>query len=282
MLLSEAWHLYEMDKKLLNYSKHTLKAYKLKVKLLSIGLGDPDINAITYEQLKSYLAKQEHLKPSSIGHRIRFIQSFFRWAIDEGYVSKNPAARLREPKLGTRIPKFLTDEDIEILREACISPLEHALVEFLFTTGCRIGEIAILNKSALDMQNGSVIVHGKGDKEREVYFNTKCRIWLKKYLEWRSKDARDNDPALFVTERSPHRMSIAQIRYIIKRISARAGIEANVYPHRLRHSYATHLLNNGAPMEAIQQLMGHQKAETTQIYAQLSGERRKELYKRYF
>lgn len=278
MRLTEAWPIYEMDKKLLNYSKHTLKAYKLQVRLLSEGLSDPDINQITYEQLKAYLAAQEHLKPSSIGHRIRFIQSFFRWAIDEGYVSKNPTARLKEPKLGSRIPKFLTEDDIETLREACTSPLEHALVEFLYTTGCRIGEIATLNRSALDMQNGSVIVHGKGDKEREVYFNTKCRIWLKKYLDGR----KDKDPALFVTERAPHRMSIAQIRYIIKRISARAGIEANVYPHRLRHSYATHLLNNGAPMEAIQQLMGHQKAETTQIYAQLSGERRKELYKRYF
>lgn len=278
MHLSEAWPLYETDKKLLNYSKHTLKAYKLQVRLLSEGLNDTDINQITYEQLKGYLSRQEHLKPSSIGHRIRFIQSLFRWAIDEGYVSKNPAARLKEPKLGTRIPKFLTEDDIETLREACISPLEHALTEFMYTTGCRIGEIATLNRATLDMQNGSVIVHGKGDREREVYFNTKCRIWLKKYMDVR----KDKDPALFVTERAPHRMSIAQIRYIIKRIAARAGIEVNVYPHRLRHSYATHLLNNGAPMEAIQQLMGHQKAETTQIYAQLSGERRRELYKRYF
>ena len=278
MLLSEAWPLYEMDKKLLNYSKHTLKAYKLQVRLLSEGLNDPDITTITYEQLKAYLAAQGHLKPSSIGHRIRFIQSFFRWAIDEGYISKNPASRLKEPKLGTRIPKFLTEDDIETLRESCASPLEHALTEFMYTTGCRIGEIVTLHRATLDMQNGSVIVHGKGDKEREVYFNTKCRIWLKKYLEIR----KDKDPALFVTQRAPHRMSIAQIRYIIKRIASRAGIEVNVYPHRLRHSYATHLLNNGAPMEAIQQLMGHQKAETTQIYARLSGERRRELYKRYF
>lgn len=278
MRLNEAWLFYEIDKKLLNYSRHTLKAYRLQAGLLSRALGNPEIGEITYEQLKTYLAAQDHLKPSSIGHRIRFIQSFFRWAIDEGYISKNPAARLKEPKLGTRIPKFLTEDDIETLREACTSPLEHALVEFLYTTGCRIGEIVGLDKSALDMQNGSVIVQGKGDKEREVYFNTKCRIWLKKYIEAR----KDDDPALFVTERSPHRMSIAQIRYIIKRVARRAGVEANVYPHRLRHSYATHLLNNGAPMEAIQQLMGHQKAETTQIYAQLSGERRRELYKRYF
>lgn len=276
--ISEAWILYEMDKKLLNYSKHTLKAYKLQLRLLYEYLGDPEIETIAYEQLKFYLATQGHLKPASIGHRVRFIQSFFRWAIDEGHISKNPAAKLREPKLGQRIPKFLTEEDIESLREACSTSREHAIVEFLYTTGCRIGETIELNKVAINWQNNSVIVHGKGDKDREVYFNTKCRIWLKKYLESR----KDNDPALFVTDRAPHRMSIAQMRYIVKKVADRAGIEVNVYPHRLRHSFATHLLNNGAPMEAIQQLMGHQKAETTQLYAQLSGERRREIYKRYF
>lgn len=278
MRLTEAWPLYEMDKRLLNYSNYTLKAYKLQLRLLAEYLNDPEIGSITYEQLKFYLANQQHLKPASIGHRIRFIQSFFRWAIDEGHIQKNPAAKLREPKLGSRIPKFLTEEDIETLREACATPREHAIIEFLYTTGCRIGEAVALDKNAINWQNNSVIVHGKGDKDREVYFNTKCRIWLKKYLESR----KDNDPALFVTERAPHRLSIAQMRYIIKKVADRAGIEVNVYPHRLRHSFATHLLNNGAPMEAIQQLLGHQKSETTALYAQLSGERRRELYRRYF
>ena len=275
---TEAWILYDMDKRLLNYSKHTLKAYKIQLRLLSEYLNDQEISTVTYEQLKFYLASQQHLKPASIGHRVRFIQSFFRWAIDEGHISKNPASKLREPKMGKRIPKFLTEEDIETLREACATAREHAIIEFLYTTGCRIGEITELNKSLINWQNNSVIVHGKGDKDREVYFNTKCRIWLKKYIESR----RDNDPALFVTDRAPHRMGVAQMRYIVKKVADRAGIDANVYPHRLRHSFATHLLNNGAPMEAIQQLMGHQKAETTQLYAQLSGERRRELYKRYF
>ena len=103
-------------------------------------------------------------------------------------------------------------------------------------------------------------------------------FWLKKYL----KSRKDSDDALFVTERSPHRMSIAQMRYVLKRAAKKAGLEDSVYPHRLRHSYATHMLNNGAPMEAIQQLLGHQKHESTQIYAHLSSQRKKEIYKRYF
>jgi len=279
MRVLDAWGPYKQDKTILNYSPHTLKAYALQVKLLAVYLGNQELSEVTYEQLKQYLYEQsQHLKPASLGHRIRFIRSFFRWAVDEGHINKNPAARLQEPKMAPRIPKFLTEEDIEMLREGCNSPLEHAIIEFLFSTGCRIGEAVRVNVADIDWNKNCLIVLGKGGKEREVYFNIRCRIWLKKYLETR----RGKDPALFITERSPHRISIAQMRYIVKRVADRAGTEVNIYPHRLRHSFATHLLNNGAPLEAIQQLMGHEKAETTQIYAQLSGERRREIYKKYF
>jgi integrase/recombinase XerD len=148
----------------------------------------------------------------------------------------------------------------------------------MFSTGCRIGEIVSLDKNRINWSNRSAIVRGKGDKEREVYFNIRCDIWLRRYLDQRQ----DCDPAIFVTERYPHRMSIAQMRYIIKRISGRARINKNIHPHQLRHSYATHLLNNGAPLEVIQSLLGHEKSETTRIYAQLSGSLRQELYKKYF
>lgn len=278
MRLTEAWQLYVADKRLLGYSQCTLTAYKTQVRLLIRNLGDKELNEVRLEQLKVYLSSLEHLKAQSLGHRIRFIRSLFRWAQDEGYVAGNPAAKLREPKMGKRLPKALSEEDIELLREGCVSPLEHALVEFLYTTGCRIGEAARLNRNAVDWESRSLIVRGKGDKEREVYFNIKCGIWLKRYL----RERKDTDMALFVTQRAPHRMSISQIRYIIKRVARRAGVEANVYPHKLRHSYATHLLNNGAPLEGIQTLLGHEKLETTRLYAQLSGPRRRELYQKYF
>lgn len=172
----------------------------------------------------------------------------------------------------------MSEEDIEALREACVSPLEHALVEVLYTTGCRIGEIHGLNRNSIDWEGRSIIVRGKGDKEREVYFTIKCAIWLKRYLRSR----KDTDVALFVTERAPRRMGIPQMRYVIKRISRRADIEVNVYPHKLRHSYATHLLNNDTPLEVIQSFLGHARMDTTRIYAQLSGDRRRELYRKHF
>ncbi len=240
---------------------------------------DVKLETITTIKLKEYLAKSsENLKPSSLAHRIRFIKSLFRWSHEEGHILKNPAAKLKEPKVGKRIPKFLTEREIEYLREACDIPMEKALFEFMFSTGCRIGEIVSLDKNRINWSNRSAIVLGKGDKEREVYFNIRCEIWLKRYLDNRQ----DNDPAIFVTERKPHRMSIAQMRYIVKRISDRAEISKVIHPHQLRHSYATHLLNNGAPLDVIQSLLGHQKSETTKIYAQLSGSLRQELYRKYF
>ncbi|MDR7240490.1 tyrosine-type recombinase/integrase [Neobacillus drentensis] len=279
MLLSNAWEIYESDKRIEGFSQQTLKAYKLQALLVIRYFEDVKLETITTIKLKEYLAKSsENLKPSSLAHRIRFIKSLFRWSHEEGHILKNPAAKLKEPKVGKRIPKFLTEREIEYLREACDIPMEKALFEFMFSTGCRIGEIVSLDKNRINWSNRSAIVLGKGDKEREVYFNIRCEICLKRYLDNRQ----DNDPAIFVTERKPHRMSIAQMRYIVKRISDRAEISKVIHPHQLRHSYATHLLNNGAPLDVIQSLLGHQKSETTKIYAQLSGSLRQELYRKYF
>src|SRR5699024_684245 len=178
MLLSEAWRKYKSDKKIEGYSLLTLKMYGFQYNLLKRFFSDVTINGFTTENLKQYLIEDGgHLKPSSLGHRIRFIKSLFKWAHEEGHISKNQAAKLKK-------------EDINL-------------------TG------------------NSVIVHGKGDKEREVYFNIRCSIWLKRYLEKRN----DEEDCLFVTERNPkRRMSVDSLRYVIKHISNRAGFKKNDSP----------------------------------------------------
>lgn len=280
MLLSEAWNKYQQDKKIEGYSTLTLKTYCFQYNLLLRYFGDIDLNEFSTEKLKKYLIQSgDHLKPSSLGHRIRCVKSLFRWSHEEGYILKNPAAKLKEPKLGKRIPKFLSEFEIEHLREACQTTMENALFEFMYSTGCRIGEVVKLNRHDIDFRTNTVIVQGKGDKEREVYFNTRCSIWLKRYLNERE----DEDPCLFITDRKPRRrMSIDNLRYIIKRVSNRAGIKKSIHPHQLRHSYATHMINNGAPIDVIQSLLGHEKSETTKIYAQLSGKLRQDYYSKYF
>jgi integrase/recombinase XerD len=277
--LTQAVALYDADKRLEGYSPHTLAAYAIQARLLVRAVGDVAITQLSTAVLKTYLSRDaERLKASSLGFRIRYLKSLFRWAHENALVTVNPASSIREPKQGVRIPKALTEDVVEELRESCAITLEHALIETFYTTGCRIGELVGLNRSDIDFDARQFVVRGKGDKEREVYFSSKCGIWLKRYLRSR----RDTDVALFVTERAPRRMKIAQMRYVVKRIAKRADTDVNIYPHKLRHSYATHLLNNGAPIDAIQTLLGHSKADTTRLYAQLSGTRRRELYRKYF
>jgi len=279
LLLSKAWKLYEADKRLLGYSPHTLNAYKLQANLLIRHIGDIEIENVTHLALKEYLIKQEHLKPASIAHRIKFIRSLFRHLHEEGFIDRNVAAKLREPKQGKRIPKFLNDEEIELLRDSCDSLLEKSLTEFFFSTGCRIGEVYGLNRRDINWDARSASVIGKGDKQREVYFTIKCKIWLDKYLKSRT----DDHEALFVTVRNPiRRMSIARIREVVKAIAQHSEVTTNVYPHRWRHSMATTMLNNGAPMEVIMSNLGHARVSTTMIYASLSGERRRQEYNKYF
>jgi len=285
LILSEVWSRYKTDKQLEGYSPHTLKGYELQSKLFIQHVGDILIQDVTYETIKSYLAQDAgRLKPSSIAFRMKYFKSVWRWAHNEGIISTNPAAKLQLPKIGKRIPKAMSEEQIEMLRTACESPLESAILETFFATGCRLSEVQQLNRNSINWETRSIIVRGKGDKEREVYFTVRCAIWLKKYLNRR----KDNNVALFVTERKfkseggqPRRMSTDQLRWVIKRIARRVGID-DVYPHKLRHSYATHLLNNDAPLEVIQSFLGHTKLETTRIYAELSGEKRRQLYRKYF
>lgn len=279
MVLAEAWKMYEADKRLLGYSPHTLKAYKVQHNLLIRHFGDVEISEVTHVSLKEYLIKQDHLKPASIGHRIRFIRAFFRYLHEEGFAERNVASKLREPKQGGRIPKAMSEEEVELLRDSCSTVLEKALTEFFYATGCRIGEVHGLNRNDINWDDRSALVIGKGDKQREVYFTVRCRIWLQKYLQSR----KDDHEALFVTVRQPiRRMSIARIREIIKYIAEQSEVETNVFPHRWRHTTATVMVNNGAPIAVIQSNLGHARPTTTMIYATLSGERRRQEYNKYF
>ncbi|GGA14271.1 hypothetical protein GCM10008018_68920 [Paenibacillus marchantiophytorum] len=186
MTLKELWMLYEADKRILGFSSHTMKAYFLQLNMLIRELGNLEIEEISLNMLKDYFSRvSERLKPSSLGHRIRFIRSLFRFAFEEGHMTRNPSLKLREPKMDKRIPKFLVEEDVIHLKITCHSHREHALLEFLYCTGCRVGEVQKINIKDVNWENCSAIVNGKGSKQREVYFTTEYKVWLKRYLESR-------------------------------------------------------------------------------------------------
>lgn len=227
------------------------------------------------------------LKTSSLANRVRVVKVFFKWLYEQETLLRNPAVKLKEPRLPHRIPKALSIKEVELLRDACESPLERALVEFFFATGCRVGEIHGLNHDKLDWTRRSAIVLGKGNKEREVYFGAKAALWLRRYLDGR----KDWSPALFVTDRrraqkdgslNRQRMSISQMQRVFKRVAVRCGLATRVTPHVLRHTLATLLLNQDAPIAAVQSILGHASPTTTQLYVHLSGESRQATYRRYF
>ena len=242
---------------------------------------------VKLEHLRAHLTDLTHLQASSLANKIRALKVFFRWLHEEEVLERNPALKLKEPRLPARIPKALSIEEVELLRDACKSLLEHTLIEFFFATGCRVGEIYRLNRADLNWVRRSVIVMGKGSKEREVYFGAKAALWLNRYLESRA----DGYPALFVTERrrrqsdgtlQRQRLSTSQMQRIFKRVAYRCGLERRVTPHVLRHTLATLLLNQGAPIAAVQSILGHASPTTTQLYVHLSGESRQMLYRRHF
>lgn len=277
-MLSSLWPIYERDRIIARYSPHTLRAHENQFNILLKRIGDIDVDSISADMMKDYFASCTHLKTSSLGMRIRVMKAFFNWANKEGHIKCNPTATIKEPKIRDKTPKFFSDEEITTLKGGCESLLEETLLEFSFATGCRVGEVFIINKDDINWDNNSINILGKGQKRRIIYFSEPCRALLEEYLKHR----KDNDPALFVTERAPHRMSIAEMRYILKRVARRSGIGKSICPHKLRHTYATHLINNGANLEAIRQLMGHVNLSSTMIYAHLTEEGKQNTYTRCF
>lgn len=284
--LSAGIELFITAKKAEGYAAPTIKAYRFHLGRLATDLEDPPIDSIALGDLRDHVGRQEHLAASTRGLKVRAIRSLFRWLHEEEHVIRNAALKLREPKQPKRIPKALTLEEVELLRDACRTTREHALVEALFATGCRLAEIHALNRSQVDWQRRAVIVFGKGSREREVYFGAKAAIWLRRYLDERQ----DDHPALLVTERwydgptgrGPRRLSKASVQRSIGTLAARCGLDGRLTPHVLRHTLATTMLNQGAPIAVVQTILGHQNPSTTQLYAHLSGKSRQDAYQRYF
>lgn len=196
----------------------------------------------------------------------------------EEIISRDPASKLKPPKTEKRLPKALTIEELELLRESCQTVRQRAFIEILYATGCRLSEIHQLNRKDINVQSMSTNVIGKGNKEREVYLSYKAMYHLKKYLNSRT----DDSEALMVSERQPYgRLSKRGIQREIKQIAKNAGLESKVSPHVLRHTFATLTLNNGAELVAVQELLGHSSPDTTLRYAKITEERKRDQHKKY-
>lgn len=247
-------------------SENTIEHYRYLIKRL-MDATNASVNEVTVYHLRSYLTseKERGMGDKTLqGYRWVY-SSFFGWLFKEALISRNPCANLGPVKCRKEKKKAFSETDLEKIREACYSLRDKALVNFLLSTGCRVGEVCGLNIEDLDFSTMEVHVLGKGNKERVVYMDFVTVLHLRKYLESR----KDNNPALFVSERKSTRLTDGGIQESMRKLGRRADVE-KVYPHRFRHTFATILAQRGMPIQEISVLMGHEDISTTMKYIGIS------------
>lgn len=241
---------------------------------------DKSIKQISTNEIRNYLSNYKENSScgsTTIDNIRRVLSSFFSWLEDEDYIIKSPVRRIHKIKTALVIKEVLTDENLERLRDECENIRDLSLIELLISTGMRVGELVNLNINSLNFEDRSCIVLGKGNKEREVYFDAKTKLHLKEYISKRN----DTNNALFVSMREPHqRLSISGIELIIRTLGINSNIN-KVHPHKFRRTLATMAIDKGMPVEQVQKLLGHVKIETTMHYALVNQSNVKISHRRY-
>lgn len=263
-----------------NYSKHTILNYHLDLIDFKKFIGDGQPQSVTYLILRRYLAtlKEKNFSSRTLLRHICCLRSFFRFLTREGLIKNNPAASLMSPKLDKHLPQFMTEDEVRLLIDQAVFEDERglrdrAILETFYSTGMRISELVGLNKDDVDFISNIVKVRGKGKKERLAPIGDTALKVLRKYLAKRN----DRDNAVFTSCRR-RRITDRAVRNIVKKYLDAASIKHGVSPHTLRHSFATHLLNRGADLRSVQELLGHANLSTTQIYTHLTTDRIKVVY----
>jgi integrase/recombinase XerC len=263
-----------------NYSAHTLLNYRLDLQDFAKFLGEAAIEQTDYLSLRKYLAvlKERNLKSRSISRKISCLRSFFKFLTREGYLKTNPVLSLSSPKREKHLPSFLTEEEITKLVEAPQgkddnSLRDRAILETFYSTGMRIGELVGLSLDDVDFIAAVIKAKGKGKKERLLPIGEKALNAIKNYIDQRSKKSND----VFLNKNGK-RISDRGVRNIVYKYIRLASLRGGISPHSLRHSFATHLLNRGADLRSVQELLGHVNLSTTQIYTHLTTEKLKSVY----
>ena len=260
-------------------SQRTIFYYKENIQHLISKLEKP-IKGVTTEDIRNYLSNYKEINNCgsvTIDNIRRVFSSFFAWLEDEDYIIKSPVRRIHKVKTASIIKETFTDENIEKMRDECKNIRNLAIIELLISTGMRVGELVNLNIEDLNFEDRSCVVQGKGNKQREVYFDARTKIHLMQYLTIR----KDDNKALFVSKNKPHqRLSISGIELIVRRIGAKTDVN-RVHPHKFRRTLATMAIDKGMPIEQVQKLLGHVKIETTMHYAMVNQNNVKNSHRKY-
>lgn len=265
-----------------NYSPHTVLNYRADLEeFLQFTKPEP-IEKVDYLLLRRFLAqlRAKMYRPRTLARKLSSLRSFFKFLQREGFIAQNPAALLMSPKLDKMLPKFLTEQEMVTFIEApslksVSGRRDRAILETLYSTGIRVSELVGLNVDHVDLIGNVAKVAGKGKKERLVPIGDKALDAIRDYVQNR----KHKSGALFLNKNGT-RLSDRSVRNIVNKHITAASLAQHVSPHVLRHSFATHLLNRGADLRSVQELLGHVNLSTTQIYTHVTTDRLKEIYNR--
>lgn len=273
--------LYFAAMKLNGLSEKTTRNYGYHIDRFLRFVNKPILKVST-DDIRLYLmdlVQKNHIKNSTLETEKSILKSLFSWFELEEYILKSPAKKIKPTKVDKRLRKSMSLEELELMRDACRTTRQRCMFELFYSTGMRLAELSGVDISHIDWQNQAIRVMGKGNKERIVLFTDKAKVYLKRYIAERGILETD---ALFVGQRRPHRrLGHKAIENEIKAIAKESGVAKNVFPHLLRHSFATQGLKSGMSLNALQSLLGHESMDTTLRYAQTDQETAQFEYRKH-
>ena len=265
----EYMDMFISAKRIEGCSERTLSYYKATIEHMLSIIVTP-LRQVNTDDLRAYLAEYQlinNCSKTTVDNIRRNLSSFFSWLEAEDYIIKSPIRRIHKIRTGSKVKETLSEECIERLRDSCLHIRDLAMIDFLYSTGIRVGELVNLNIGDINFEERECIVYGKGNKQRKVYFDAKAKVHLKRYLEHRN----DYNEALFVTLDSPfERLKISGVEIRLRKLGRLASLEQRVHPHKFRRSMATRAIDKGMPIEQVQKLLGHQQIDTTMHYAMVN------------
>ncbi len=259
------------------FSDYTIKSYRIDLKEFYDFAKEENIDI---DLVRKYLRELYEKKYSnrSISRKVSSLKSYFKYLESEGIIKDNFMRLISNPKIEKTLPNYLNYEDLEKLLDFPDKNNKYGLrdaliLEMLYSSGIRVSELSNMKVKDIDFNEKKILILGKGNKERYVYFGSKCMNLLNKYLELDHRDS----PYLLIGKRT-EKLNEREIRSIVTETAKKAGISVHVTPHTLRHTYATHMLNDGADLKSVGDLLGHESLSTTQIYTHVSNERLRQVY----
>lgn len=275
-----------------NFSKHTAKAYYSDILSFLVWMDEEDCSNVNFSKVREYLhfIQKFNYKKTTVARKVASLRTFYKFLYRERKVDSNPAMSLNTPKRTKALPKFLTPDEVEkILNNMKIETpagyRNRAIVELLWATGMRVSELSGLNFGDLNLHNNEIRVFGKGSKERIILVTNRAKSYLERYIETArplvakgySLSPTEEDTPVFINN-TGYRLQPRTIRNVINETVEKINLPKHVTPHVFRHSFATHLIENGADLRVVQELLGHASISNTQIYTHVSTQHLKEVY----